>query len=51
MKTEIKKALMEIVGEENFTDALIDLISYSSDASDHRHRPDGASQGLLLETP
>ena len=42
MKTEIKKALMEIVGEENFTDALIDLISYSSDASDHRHRPDGA---------
>ena len=42
MKTEIKRALMEIVGEENFTDALIDLISYSSDASEHRHRPDGA---------
>ena len=42
MEEKTKKALIDIVGEENFTDALIDLISYSSDASEHRHRPDGA---------
>ncbi|MBW2109324.1 MAG: FAD-binding protein [Deltaproteobacteria bacterium] len=33
---------MDIVGEENFTDALIDLVSFSSDASKFQHRPDGA---------
>ena len=32
-----------IVGENGFTDALIDLISYSSDASDHVHRPQAAA--------
>jgi glycolate oxidase len=36
----IKKALIQIVGEENFTDRLIDLVSYSYDASDHSHRPE-----------
>jgi len=35
----IKKELCEIVGPENFTDQLIDLVSYSYDASDHDHRP------------
>jgi len=39
---EIRKALIQIVGEENYTDALIDIVSYSSDASDHSHRPDMA---------
>lgn len=42
MDTTIKKALIEIVGAENFTDSLIDLIAYSKDASEHRHRPDAA---------
>jgi glycolate oxidase len=35
----IKKALIDIVGKPNFTDLLIDLVSYSYDASDHDHRP------------
>ena len=36
---KIKKALMEIVGQDNFTDQLIDLVSYASDASNFQHRP------------
>jgi len=43
----IKKALIGIVGEKNFTDNLIDLVSYSYDASEHRHRPDC---GVWVET-
>jgi glycolate oxidase len=39
---KIKKSLIEIVGEENHTDRLIDMVSYSYDASDHAHRPDAA---------
>jgi len=39
---EIRDALIQIVGEENHTEALIDLVSYSSDASDHVHRPEMA---------
>jgi len=42
MDTTIKQSLMEIVGRENFTDALIDLIAFSKDASEHMHRPDAA---------
>ena len=42
MNKDIKKALIGIVGEQNFTDLLIDLVSYSYDASDHDHRPDAA---------
>ncbi|MEW6264940.1 MAG: FAD-linked oxidase C-terminal domain-containing protein [Thermodesulfobacteriota bacterium] len=42
MDIEIKRALAEIVGSGNFTDDLIDLISYSSDASEERHRPEAA---------
>ena len=42
MEDKTKKALIDIVGEENYTDKLIDLISYSKDASEHRHRPDAA---------
>ncbi len=42
MHETVKKALIDIVGEENLTDSLIDLISYSYDASEHKHRPDVA---------
>jgi len=42
MDTTIKQSLKEIVGEENFTDSLIDLIAYSKDSSEHHHRPDVA---------
>ncbi|MBW1765804.1 MAG: FAD-binding protein [Deltaproteobacteria bacterium] len=42
MEEKAKKGLINIVGEENFTDAVIDLVSYSYDASPEHHRPDGA---------
>lgn len=42
MDPNIKQTLSEIVGEENFSDSLIDLISYSYDASEFKHRPDAA---------
>jgi glycolate oxidase len=48
MDEKIKKALIDIVGEENFTDSLIDLVSYSYDASEHSHRP---SCAVWAETP
>jgi len=37
-----KQRLIEIVGTENFTDQLEELIPYSYDASMNVHRPDGA---------
>ena len=40
MDERIKQALIDIVGKNNLTDDLIDLISYSYDASEHSHRPD-----------
>lgn len=40
MEDSIKKVLKEIVGEENFTDELIELVPYAYDASDHEHRPE-----------
>ena len=42
MDDEIKQKVSDIVGEKNFTDQLIDLVSYSYDASDHDHRPEAA---------
>lgn len=42
MNETIKKALIQIVGEEYYTERLIDLVSYSYDASDHSHRPKAA---------
>ena len=42
MNRDIKEVLIDIVGQQNFTDLLIDLVSYSYDASDHDHRPDAA---------
>jgi glycolate oxidase len=48
MDEGLKKALIEIVGEQNYTDNLIDMVSYSYDASEHSHRP---SCGVWAETP
>jgi glycolate oxidase len=42
MMEETKERLKEIVGQDNFTDDLIDLIAYSKDASEFKHRPDVA---------
>lgn len=42
MNENIKKKLIEIVGEDNVTDHLIDLVSYSYDSSEHSHRPECA---------
>jgi glycolate oxidase len=42
MRESIKKNLIAIVGQENFSDLLIDMVSYSYDASDHKHRPEAA---------
>jgi glycolate oxidase len=42
MEPRIKEGLTDIVGRENFTDSLIDLIAYSKDASEFKHRPDAA---------
>ncbi|MBP1742565.1 MAG: glycolate oxidase subunit GlcD, partial [Deltaproteobacteria bacterium] len=39
MNEEIKQRLIKIVGEENYTERLIDMVSYSYDASEHSHRP------------
>jgi glycolate oxidase len=39
MDKEIKQSLIHIVGENNYTDSLIDMVSYSYDASEHSHRP------------
>ena len=49
MEDNVKKALADIVGEENFTDNLIDLISYSKDASELKHRPDAAVWPVTAE--
>jgi len=42
MDDNIKKALIDIVGEDNVTDRLIDMVSYSYDSSEHSNRPDCA---------
>jgi glycolate oxidase len=42
MKPELKQALQAIVGPDNVTDALVDLVSYSYDASEYHHRPEAA---------
>jgi len=39
MDERVKQALIDIVGERGYTDNLIDLVSYSYDASEHKHRP------------
>ncbi len=47
MDENIKQALIDIVGENNFTDSIIDMVSYSYDASEYSHRP---SCGVWAET-
>jgi glycolate oxidase len=42
MNEGIKQALIGIVGEKNYTDSLVDMVSYSKDASEFKHRPDAA---------
>ncbi len=49
MDEAIKQELIGIVGVEKFTDQLIDLVSYSYDASDHDHRPRGAVWPIAAE--
>jgi len=43
LERKIKEAIKQIVGPENFTEALIDLVSYSSDSSEYQHRPEAAA--------
>lgn len=47
MDEKLKQDLIEIVGEDNVTESLIDRVSFSCDASEHKHRPDG---GVWPET-
>jgi glycolate oxidase len=47
MDQKVKRALIDIVGEKNYTNSLIDMVSYSYDGSEHRHRP---SCGVWVET-
>jgi len=42
VEDRIKSALKEAVGPENFTDRLIDLISFAKDASQNKGRPEAA---------
>jgi len=48
MDENIKQSLIDIVGEKNYTDHLIDLVSYSYDASEYSHRPDC---GVWVDSP
>ncbi len=43
MDGKTKKTIREIVGEENFTDELVELVPYGYDASDHEHRPEAVA--------
>ena len=47
MKDRIKQQLISIVGETNYTENLIDMVTYSYDASEHSHRP---SCGVWVES-
>jgi glycolate dehydrogenase FAD-linked subunit len=39
MDEKLKQAIMDIVGKDNLTHNIIDLVSYACDASEHTHRP------------
>ena len=45
MEERIKQELVRIVGEENYTERLIDMVSYSYDASEHFHRHSATKRG------
>jgi glycolate oxidase len=48
MDERIRQALVTVVGGENYTERLIDMVSYSYDASEHSHRP---SCAVWVERP
>ncbi len=48
MDNAVKKDLVAVVGEKNYTENLIDMVSYSYDASEHRGRP---TCGVWVEEP
>ncbi len=47
MEARIREMLKQVVGEENYTENLIDMVSFSYDASEHSHRP---GCGLWVQT-
>lgn len=47
MDEKVKAALIDIVGKKNFTDSLIDIVSFSYDASEEYSRP---ACGVWIET-
>jgi glycolate dehydrogenase FAD-linked subunit len=42
IKQKTKDALKQIVGEESFSDQVIDLVAFATDASEYKNRPDCA---------
>ncbi len=49
LDSRIRESLIDIVGKENFTDQLIDRVSYAYDASDNDHRPEAAVWPITTE--
>ena len=49
LSESVKKELIEIAGRENYTDATIDMISYSYDAMGSKGIPDCAVWGTSTE--
>ena len=49
MDNATRQALVDIVGEENFTENIVDLVSYTYDASSYEHRPDCALWAISTE--
>ncbi|MBN1105607.1 MAG: FAD-binding protein [Deltaproteobacteria bacterium] len=49
MDDRIRTELTEIVGRENVSDLLMDLVSYTYDASDHSHRPEAVVWPISAE--
>jgi len=43
LNENVKQLLRDIVGAENFSDRLIDLVAYAKDASEFKYRPDAAA--------
>ncbi len=49
MEEHVRQALMDIVGADNYTERLIDMVSYSYDASEHHHRPSCAVWAVSVD--
>jgi glycolate oxidase len=39
MDEKLKREIIAVVGKEQYTESLLDMVSYSYDASEHSHRP------------